>query len=89
MKEERPIEGTSKNKNHAKKLMYAAMLELKKSKVDVIKLKRVVEYNNRYIKEEVAQELEQQLQLVKEKFQIMSMQKVDYSHRLKVENQKL
>jgi DNA anti-recombination protein RmuC len=65
------------------------MLELEKAKVDAIKWKRVAKDNKGKIKEEVSQELEQQLQLMQEKFQIMTMQKVDYSQKLKVENQKL
>jgi hypothetical protein len=89
MKEERPMEGTSKTKTHVEKLLYATMLELEKAKVDAIKWKRVEEDNKGKMKEEVAQELEQQLQLMQEKFQIMTMQKVDYSQKLKVENQKL
>jgi hypothetical protein len=65
------------------------MLELEKSKVDAIKWKRVLEDNKGKLKEEVAQELEQQLQLMQEKFQIMTLQKVDYSQKLKVEKQKI
>jgi hypothetical protein len=69
--------------------MYATMLELEKSKVDSIKWKRVEKYNKGKIKEEDSCELEQQIQLMQEKFQIMTMQKLDYRQRLKVENQKL
>jgi hypothetical protein len=89
MKEERPMEGTSKTKNHVEKILYATLLELEKAKGDAIKWKRMVEYNKGKFKEEVAQELEQQLQLMQENFQIMTMQKVDYSQNLKVEKKKL
>jgi hypothetical protein len=61
------------------KLLYATLLELEKSKVDAIKWKRVAKDNKGKLKEEVAQELEQQLQLMQEKFQIMTMQKVEYN----------
>jgi hypothetical protein len=89
MKEEIPMEGTSKTKTHVEKLLYATLLELEQAKVDAIKWKRVEEDNKGKMKEEVAQELEQQLQLMQEKFQIMTMQKVEYNQKLKVENQKL
>jgi len=45
MKEEMPMKGTSKTKTIVEKLIYANLLELEKSKVDVIKCKRVEEDN--------------------------------------------
>jgi hypothetical protein len=65
------------------------MLELEKAKVDAIKWKRVVEYSKGKLTGEVVQELEYQLQLMQEKFQTMTMHKVDYCQKLKVKNQKL
>jgi hypothetical protein len=89
VKEEKPLEGTSKTKTPVEKLLFATLLELEKAKVDVIKWKRVAEDNKGKQKEEASQELEKQLQLMQEKFQIMTMQKVEYNQKLKVENQKL
>ena len=63
MKEERPMEGTSKTKTPVEKFLYATLLELEKSKVDAIKWKRMVEDNKGKFKEEATQELEKQLQL--------------------------
>jgi hypothetical protein len=58
VKEEKPLEGTSKTKTHVEKLLYATLLELEKAKVDVIKWKRVEEDNKGKQKEEASQELE-------------------------------
>jgi len=89
MKEERPMEGTSRTKTHVEKIIYATLLELEKSKGDSMKWKTIEEYNKGKLKEEVAQDLEQQLQLMQKKNQIKTMQKVNYSQKLKVEKQKL
>jgi len=68
------------------KLLYATLLELEQTKVDPIKWKGVEESNKGNLKEEATHELDQQLQLMQEKFQIMTMQKVEYIEKLKVEN---
>jgi len=45
VKEEKPLEGTSKTNTHVEKCLYETLLELEKAKVDVIKWKRVEKYN--------------------------------------------
>jgi hypothetical protein len=45
VKEEKPLEGTSKTKTLVENILYATLLELEKDKIDVIKWKRVAEDN--------------------------------------------
>jgi hypothetical protein len=51
--------------------------------------KRIKKKIERRGPQEASQELENKLQHMQEKFQIMRMQKVEYNQKLKVENQKL
>jgi hypothetical protein len=56
---------------------------LEKSKVEAIKWKTMVERSKGKKKEEAPRELEKQLHHLQEKFQIMTMQKVEYNQKLR------